>query len=580
MSTVPTFRTVVFIGESSIQVFRPHKETWRVWEEEFAHDIPPSPALIEAVKDLNTLVVLSDAFAGHVQLSLPNKKEDLSEEKLAETLQEEYQIDLSVYEFASQRFAVGRQFVQVSVSGIEKEAYGRALAWASALQPKKLWVMPFGWFVSTLKSVEPALIAVMESKDRVHVSHHYLGVDDARQISFAQLAAYGESRKEERKETHLLYVQAEKKLFEAVEQEIGESLAVHPLIAESEGEPLEAVVNAVMDKGQETLKQLLHFEPSLDEMNAPAPLPEPPAEEANPLSAPEQAAILEEGLENTAPPSVDELPKPELPPAPPEVSAALRAPVAPPMVPEVVDADLDATPVGDEMVGGPVEAASVSTPEPEPEPVPMIAPKQELEAEPEPEPLIEEDNPLVQLAKVAQPISSNQSRYVEVQPKSHWKAAVGVFFLVFFLTALVGGAIFWSQQSQPQLQALIPSSTSSPTPSPEPTAEPSPEPTPEPEAIPEEARQGKKVLVLNATGVAGLAGKVKTKLEAAGWSGVRTGNATGSYADALFVMADEADLAEIAGRDLEEELKPTSSLKESGASGYDVVIVLAREPEL
>jgi hypothetical protein len=567
MSSVPTFRTVVFVGESSIQVFRPHKDTWRVWEEEFAHDSKPTKTLKEAVKGSNILLVVSDAYSGHVQLSLPNKKEQWADDRLAEVLQDEYQIDLSAYEFASQRFAVGRQFVQVSVSGIEKEAFARALAWVKQLSPKKLWVMPFGWFVSTLKSVEPALIAVVEDNDRVHASHHYLGVDDARQISLDQLAAYGESRKEERKETHLLYVQANKKLFDKIEKEVGESLAVHPLIAEFEGEAMEAVVNAVMDKGPDTLKELLHFEPTVDEVEEAVEEAAEAAVEMPPLTAPEQAAILEEGLEKTEAPRADELPKPELPPAPSEVLQALRAPEAPPMREEKVEDIAIDEPVGDEIVGTPVVLEKPEEPRSHKMEVEEVADKED-----------EAFLAQLQLAKVAPPVGSSDDRYIAVAPKAQWKTAVLVFLAVFFVTALVGGGIFWSQQDRPQTQALIPSST--PSPSPSPVAEATPEPDVAASAS-AELKKGQKVIILNATGVAGLAGKVKTQLEKNGWVGVKTGNATGtSYADAIFVMADDASLAQVIGTDLGEEITPTSSLKETGTESYDIVIVLAKEPKL
>lgn len=570
MSSAPVFRTVIIFGESVIQVFRPHKDTWRVWEEEFSLDSVPSDTLIEAIKGANILAVVSDAFAGHVQLSLPNKKDQLSDQNLAEVLQEQYQIDLSSYEFASQRFAVGRQFVQVSVSGIEKDSFQKVLEWTRQLFPKKLWVMPFGWFVSTLKAVEPALIAVVEDSKRVHVSHHYLGVDDARQITLDQLVAYGESRKEERKETHLLYVQADKKLFEKVESMVGESLAVHPLISDAEGEVMEAVVNAVMDKGQETLKELLHFEPDLEEV----------ASAEVPLSAPEQAAILEEGLENTPPPQAEELPKPTLP-KPSVASATLVAPELPPYPyseGEVLDSG--------EIVGEVKEEEEVL---PSPQPVtieevveevetatPVVTAKEipEVVAQ-EPE---KEDIFLSQLqqSKVGAG-ESKESRYVEVASKPQWKTAVLVFFIVFGLTAVIGGGIFWSQQSRPQEQALIPTST--PSPSPEVIAEvPSPEPV---ASLSAEIKKEKKVIVLNATGIAGLAGKVKTKLEKAGWSGVKTGNAAGtSYADAIFVTSEDAELIEVVGTDLGDELTTAPTLKEPAGDGYDVVIVLAKEPSL
>ncbi len=611
MST-PSFKAVLFIGDTSVRAFRATKSGWETVEGEFTLE-NAAEQLQEVVQGENVLAVVSDLFCGHVQIALPNKKEQLSEEHLGQVLQEEYQIDLSAYEFASQRFAVGRQFVQVSVSGVEKELYQKITDLCWSMDPKKVWVMPFGWFVSVLKSVEPALLAVIEDAQHVHVSHHYLGVDDARQIELDQLAAYAQSRKEERKETHLLYAQSPKKLMSKVDKALNAIVAVHPLIPDAEGEPLVSVVNAVMQKGAETLHELLHFEPSQGSV----------VEAVKPMSVPEQAAVLEKALaEQDAPKSADELPKPVLPAAA-VAASTLRAP----HVPTVKDADL----VGDEVVGDEVVGetedqveesvvetkSNVSPVVPEEEPVvskESVQPVEELpEVEPEPTPvkrsipsepvrvIDEEDEaiatePAVEGEDFGEPAQeeslgflaqlqankvgeNNTLRYVEVKQKSQWKTAFLVFVVVFVVTALVGGGIFWSQQAKPPVQALLPAS---PTPTPSPVTEPSPEPVVEatPSGTLAAADKAKlKVIIYNATGINGLAGKVKSKLEAAGWKGVKTGNATGgSYSDAVFVSSKTAGAVDQIGADLGSAVKSTDAIKESGAEGYDVVIVLAENP--
>lgn len=600
MST-PSFRTVVFFGEQNIQVFRSEKGQWEPVAGTFSLDAV-SPDLVSMGENGNVLAVVSDAFAGHVQIALPNKKEQLAEEHLGQVLRDEYQIDLSAYEFASQRFAVGRQFVQVSVSGIEREVYQRIAQWCWQLAPKKVWLMPFGWFVSVLKSVEPALLAVVENAETIHVSHHYLGVDDARQISLEQLAAYAQSRKDERKETHLMYVQSPKKLMGKIDKALNAIVAVHPLLPDADGEPLIEVIQAVMEKGAETLHELLHFEPSQDVAPVIAEVlaDEPAAPEESAPSAPEQMAELEEKLAHQAPPkSAEELPRPKLPLAP---VAPLPLPASP-VLPKAEEV------VGDEVVGETAQLENTeleaptsergSSPMPvvsepvtdvsalEPEDTPVVPPEREdvedtreKPAETQSSSLEESGDELGFLAQlqVNRVSGGNSDRYVTVKQTGHWKTAIMVFLIVFTVTAIVGGAIFWSQQVQPSQQALIPADLPA-SPSPSPTLTPSPEPVASPAAtLAREKKAELTVVIYNATGINGLAGKVKAKLEAAGWQDVKTGNATGSYSDAVFASSKIEGAITQLTEDLGSEVKSVDSLSEANVSKYDVVIVLAENP--
>lgn len=87
-----------------------------------------------------------------------------------------------------------------------------------------------------------------------------------------------------------------------------------------------------------------------------------------------------------------------------------------------------------------------------------------------------------------------------------------------------------------------------------------------------------KVLVVNATKVAGYAGKIATKLQTAGYTGVKTANAAGSYEPGMYVLQRQASETEVA------TLAKASGLQLKTAAGidtedpkkvYDVVIVLA-----
>lgn len=90
--------------------------------------------------------------------------------------------------------------------------------------------------------------------------------------------------------------------------------------------------------------------------------------------------------------------------------------------------------------------------------------------------------------------------------------------------------------------------------------------------------QTTKVLVVNATKVAGYAGKIATKLQTAGYSGVKTANAAGTYEPGMYILQRQTSETEVA------TLAKASGLQLKAASGietedpkklYDVVIVLA-----
>jgi hypothetical protein len=90
--------------------------------------------------------------------------------------------------------------------------------------------------------------------------------------------------------------------------------------------------------------------------------------------------------------------------------------------------------------------------------------------------------------------------------------------------------------------------------------------------------QTTKVLVVNATKVAGYAGKVATKLQAAGYTGVKTANAAGTYEPGMYVLQHQKSETEVAS------LAKASGLQLKTASGieledpkklYDAVVVLA-----
>lgn len=90
--------------------------------------------------------------------------------------------------------------------------------------------------------------------------------------------------------------------------------------------------------------------------------------------------------------------------------------------------------------------------------------------------------------------------------------------------------------------------------------------------------QTTKILVVNATKVAGYAGKIATKLQSAGYVGVKTGNAAGTYQPGIYILQRQTDESVL------NAITKASGLSVKAASGidtedpkklYDAVVVLA-----
>jgi hypothetical protein len=538
---------------------------------------------------------VSDSYSGHLQFLADNKKDVLTDEAIGKRLQDEFHIDVSAYEFATQRASLSRDKVQVSVSGLEISFYQDLLAWLPGFMPKKLWIMPFSWFLVPLKSVEPVLLAVENGNTSLLVSHHYLGVDDARELSFEDLTEYVVSRKEERKETHLLYVQASSKTFKKIESTLGEIVAVHPLMSDVEGEPLQSVITEVMMKGSDTLAELLHFEEA-------GILPESVADT-------EKIEVVadEEGSGFAAHSDFDS----ELPDLVPPVLPTLVPPVAVHSVSHGLSKETDADTFDEysDEVSGELQVLTTevdsiiftedtnadtsvfvqndvddafdkreeSTVDQE-----LVSIKENPHGDRE-EPVQEVVDPISRMAAERSGLRASRVvddapsvRYREVKPRRSWGSVFLVFFGVVILTVIIGGAVYWSQQVQPQQQVLIPSETA-PTPNPVPT------PTPTPKAATLSLAQKKQLnlVVYNATTRAGLAGRYKNSLNAAGWNVTSTGNATGEYEEAgvLIFTSDDAAFETLARELTGVTVRRLEENSENSPATVDVVVVINQPVE-
>lgn len=570
MSASSSFQSVVYYGSQGISVLTPKNKGWQLVES-FDFDTPISAKAKKALAG-SVLVLVSDTYCGHLQVLFPNKKSELSEELVAEVLEKEYEIDTVAYEFASQKFTLSREQVQMSISGVERQTYEKIQALLSQVSPKKAWIMPFGWFVSALKSVEPVLLAIALSESEILVSHHYLGVDDAREIALKDLVSYIKSRKNERKETHLLYLQAEESLQKKMTEAVGDAVATHPLIDSVTNDSiLGAIIEAVWTKGEDALSNLLHFEVDVSESSA---------ESVSKKELLEEPKLDIESANEVETLAVSDLPKPQ----PPEVQDAPEE--AQEEIPESEDSESESETevTATETVVTPVVSETPSQEDSEVESVPEVieeATKEVAEQATEEKTQETIESPAEEKSVFADLQSANmarsgEERYREVPKKSSWKTIVFVFLGVVLVTSLVGGAVFWSQQSTGVQQPLLPET--SPTPTPIIEAEPEASESAEPVGVLSETeKEDISILVLNATGVAGLAGKTRTELENAGWSDISVGNATGSYNDGIFVQTKNDKVITTLEKDLKIKVSETNNITESKSDEYDVVFIIADE---
>ena len=188
----------------------------------------------------------------------------------------------------------------------------------------------------------------------------------------------------------------------------------------------------------------------------------------------------------------------------------------------------------------------------------------------------------------------NQNGTVMEQKKGDMSVFLKKFFLfvvIFVVTIVVGigvglGILMLTNKNPFQTASTTPTPLPTPVATPEPTVEPTPAPTPDtassaatPAPKKETVNLAKlKILVVNATKVAGLAGATRDNLQKGDFSGVKTGNAKGTYQTAgNFVLMKDKDTGVI--KALEEASKLTlvydeDYQTEDPRGEYDAVIVL------
>ena len=143
-----------------------------------------------------------------------------------------------------------------------------------------------------------------------------------------------------------------------------------------------------------------------------------------------------------------------------------------------------------------------------------------------------------------------------------------IVIIIILLLLAVGG---WFFLIRPSSESLV---DGEPTPTPFEVQESTPIPTPE-----EIEREGVKIQVLNGTGIAGQAAKVKDLLTELGLSKIETGNAEGAKATdtvVVFSPAVAGDLSEEIITLLKENFDNVSAQEADNSSEIDVLIATGK----
>jgi hypothetical protein len=249
----------------------------------------------------------------------------------------------------------------------------------------------------------------------------------------------------------------------------------------------------------------------------------------------------------------------------------------------------------------PAAASEKSTPPPERPPLSFMQPKAES-GEPEGETSTEpSEKAPASKVEVAPARKDDRIGHQDKKIINTKKGGMGTFFkklflfiLIFLITIALGiavgiGILTLTGENPFQKAEPTPPPTSVPTPdtvTPIEDNEPAPEAsagvTAEPEVPAVELDLSKiKVLVVNATGVSGLAGQTKTALDKGEFGSVSTGNAKGEYTGTVdLVLMKEKNTALISALEEASSLSLTfdEDIKtEDTAGAYDAVIVLLKK---
>lgn len=502
---------------------------------------------------------------------------------------------------------------KIQLTAIEKTVLDPIVQSSTAHQVNISNISPLTWTLKSMISLEPS-ISVIQIGSMLYVAEHYIGVDQCTMAAVADLADVGDTIKTlkgSQPSIQTIYLMTNDLVEDGLKALVSDTLPVQQLASgESTDEQLPNYVKNIIEAGMKTL----------DITDYPVPRFASPKSSGATTSAGTQHDDTQD--EKASEDSPKEQPEPEAQSKKPahdslfiddladddsEVEDDALPPLTPPAAPPTLPFASASSSVTESMASTTAHITSLSLDD-ELEEEEILSPNspasdqssvmhihQELEEvtlpsdTPSGEPT--RDKEIVDHMTENQPIEPVVFRHTtldvsapaaepikKVIKNSNATSNARMLLLmlgVFIATVLAGVAIGFTVLKITD-QTTTANPTTSPTPSPMAVTSPSPSPSPSPTPS-ASIREGKHILVVNATTKAGYAGTIKTKLESAGFTGVKSANAKGDYTagDMVLMKTDDPALVSILSQDSGLDLTFSDKIATEDTAGiYDAVVVL------
>ncbi len=535
--------------------------------------------------------------------TIVNVKES-SETKVKEYIKEKLlpQLNLSSKTHQIQHYVLTehRGVYKVQLSAIENNVLSsiKSAAKEYDLTIKKIY--PLSWTTKSLISLEPS-ISVIQMGSRIYLAQHYIGIDqtnDASVDSVENLLETIKTLKGAEPSIQTVYLASNSLVEKKFKEGLSDTLPLQQLVILKDEElKMPPYVKLLIEAGMKTL--------SIPDFNLPEFSFVKVAADPQAKSLAKDTAKQKEHMPTD---KKNDLPKPThletVKKTKPEVVESAKAEVAE----ELVKTNESIKEPAVESVETKVETkAEVKKEIPaklvvaKAESVEKLVPKVEDKEPTTPKLNIQEQEKDVDLAQFAEQSSDNSNSKIKTSQKLNLdkkekpmsetkdkviknKDGVGgmlktifIFLASVSITVAIGiglglGFIKFTNKNEDAVKVADTPAAVEVSPAPEVT----PTPTAEPE--PEINKSEYKILVVNATTIAGHAGKTKTNLENAEFENIKAANAKGEYEAGVYVLLEEEDaaivklLSEVTDLELKfAEGKDTEDASES----YNAVIVLA-----
>jgi len=490
---------------------------------------------------------------------------------------------------------------KVQLSGLEKSILSPIFPIATERQIVIEAICPLSWTLKSIVSLEPSLTAVELGK-HIYMAQHYIGVDQSVFFSTDNIADMVDSvRTLQGAEPNLqtLYLLTSLEIETRLKSIIKQKIPVQQLAEEESGvEGLPAHVKTAIEAAAKTLDIEDYLVPKFI-LEADLPTKEDKAEKIAPaetvLEAPlpiPKPFVLEESLaEDTVPVAAPALPITSTPLSAPVAPVAPLATLTSEVVTTTMSMRVEEEPTElDELVPSPFDAPLASTN------TQFVSRPEELTSSPASQTDQENDwlNDAAQTEENEEPTSvapSVPTMANEPRPRPVIKnrnsthslfKMIGITVAALLVTVAIGvgigfGLLKAAERNAPVNQVLTPSPKASSIA--QASVAPIASTSPAPAASPLISTKTKtKVLIVNATGVSGMAGKMKATLQQAGYKTLDTGNAKGKYDKGNFILLEKEDSALVAQfqKDSGTSVSFGTEKKniEDPKSAYDVVFVI------